>query len=285
MERTSIKRKSRAALKYAEKGWPVFPLHTAIDGKCSCGNPKCNESNNVGKHPRWDQETLPNGFKNATTNVEQVKAWWKRWPDANIGVATGVKSFVVLDVDGPKGKKSLKALEKKYGKLPKTVTSRTGGGGKHFYFITDQEVECSASKIGDKLDIKGGGGYIIMPPSDHKSGRKYKWVKGLDPASVAIADMPDWLLDLANKRENKSSNVKCSAPVPYNQNPNIPEGRRNDTLFRLGCSLWAKGFGYDNLTSKLNEINTAKCRPPLDSKEVDSILKSITKLPSRVQLE
>ena len=285
MERKNVKRKSKAAVKYARKGWPVFPLHTAIDGKCSCGNSKCNESNSVGKHPRFDKKTLDHGFKNATTNVEQVKAWWERWPDANIGVATGVKSFVVLDVDGSKGKKSLKALEKKYGKLSKTVTSRTGGGGKHYFFRTDQGVECSASKIGDKLDIKGEGGYIIMPPSDHKSGKKYKWVKGLDPASVAIADMPDWLFDLANKPKNKTSNVTCPAPVPYNQSQDIPEGRRNDTLFRLGCSLWAKGFGYDNLTSKLNEINATKCRPPLDSKEVDNIVNSVIKYPPRVQLE
>ncbi len=80
-----------AALAYALRGWAVFPLHSIIDGKCSCGK-ACGSH---GKHPR-----TPNGLKDATVIEETISRWWQRWPGANIGLLTGARSgFWVLDVD------------------------------------------------------------------------------------------------------------------------------------------------------------------------------------------
>lgn len=83
----------RAALAYVEKlNWAVFPVHSIVNGVCDCGNVHCSSA---GKHPK-----TYNGVKSATTNLQIVKEWWGKWPNANIGVATGKKSgFFVLDID------------------------------------------------------------------------------------------------------------------------------------------------------------------------------------------
>ena len=78
----------------------------------------------------------PHGFKDATVELNLIEKWWSKWPDANIGVATGSESFIVLDLDLPDGPNNLEALKKKHGKLPKTLTSITGSGGRHLFFKT-----------------------------------------------------------------------------------------------------------------------------------------------------
>jgi hypothetical protein len=69
------------ALLYASLGWRVFPTHSLRDGDCSCGDPGCTSP---GKHPR-----TPRGCKDASADERRIRAWWKRWPDANVAVATG----------------------------------------------------------------------------------------------------------------------------------------------------------------------------------------------------
>ena len=274
---SDIDHKLEAALKYAQKGWTVVPTHSVVDGKCTCGNPDCG---NPGKHPLYDKETLPHGLKNATTDPKQVSSWWEKWPGANIGAATGKKTFIVLDVDGPEGTASLKALEEQYGKLPETVTSITGGNGKHVFFKAPEKeiIRNSASKVGKHIDIRGDGGYIVMPPSDHKSGNKYQWEKGRDPDSVEMALMPPWLVDLANGKPKKNEIVPCKqllSAVTVDVTKEIPSGRRNDVLFRHGCSLRRKGGEYDEIHSELLKLNSSKCQPPLDTGEIDTIANSI----------
>jgi len=91
-----------AALAYAVAGWPVVPLHTPTStGGCSCGRAACASA---GKHPR-----TRHGFRDASTDPARITAWWRRWPDANVGVRTG--ELVVLDVDGPAGARALAELE------------------------------------------------------------------------------------------------------------------------------------------------------------------------------
>src|SRR5262249_25320402 len=118
-----------AALRYAGRGWPVFPVHIAVKGGCSCHNSACPHP---GKHPR-----TAHGFHDATMNVDTVRAWWEfDFPRSNVGIRTGQESrLVVLDVD-PRhgGDESLRQLEEQYGPLPETPTVLSGGGGRHLYF-------------------------------------------------------------------------------------------------------------------------------------------------------
>ena len=122
------------ALQYAAGGWPVFPCHyPTIDDTCSCGNeiqPERKEDRiegvkyctSPGKHP-----LTAHGFADATRDEKQIRAWWKRWPDANIGIPTGAISFIVLDVD-PRhgGDESLRKLLVEHGGFEDVVSARTG---------------------------------------------------------------------------------------------------------------------------------------------------------------
>ena len=169
-----------SALVYAESGWRVFPLHSPDqDGQCSC---RKTDRHNVGKHPR-----TRHGFKDATTDETKVRRWWGKWPDANVGIATG-NGLVVLDVD-PRhgGLDNLADLEDQYGPLPPTLTATTGGGGRHFHFTTPAPVRSKVA-LRPGVDIRGDGGYVVAPPSLHESGARYQWEN-----SEPLAPLPDWL--------------------------------------------------------------------------------------------
>ena len=119
-----------AALAYAQRGWRVLPVYSAEDGgRCTCE--KGRECDSPGKHPRTRR-----GGKDATTDEGQIKEWWTEWPEANVGIATGEQSgLLVFDVD-PRhgGDKSLAGFEAEHGHLPLTPKVSTGGGGCHLYF-------------------------------------------------------------------------------------------------------------------------------------------------------
>ena len=159
-----------SSLGYAARGWPILPLHAIVEGHCTC-NSSCRSP---GKHPR-----TRNGLKDATTDPAKINRWWTKWPDANIGIATGKQSnLVVLDVDPDHGgKSSLDDLTASYSEF-ETLSQVTGGKGRHYFFEYPESLEAvksSAGKIGKGLDIRADGGYIVAPPSTHLSGDKYQW--------------------------------------------------------------------------------------------------------------
>ena len=129
---------------YAGRGWCVFP--------CVAG----------AKVP-----ATTHGLHDATTDRDVIRQWWERWPRANVAIRTGaVSGLVVLDVDGPEGFASLKALEARHGALPRTYTVSTPRGGLHFYFAhPGGTIPNSAGKIAPGIDLRGDGGYVVAPPS------------------------------------------------------------------------------------------------------------------------
>jgi putative DNA primase/helicase len=180
--------KFQAALASAAGGWRTLPLHEpdpSAPGRCSCANPKCQSP---GKHPR-----TRNGIHDATVDLGQIRSWFSRWPCANYGIATGKTAngryLVVVDVD-PRhgGAESLGQLEHEHGPL-RTMHVRTGSGGDHFYFETDEPVRGSTPLQG--IDIKAVGGYVVGPGSVHASGYRYEVVDYQEPAPA-----PEWLLSL-----------------------------------------------------------------------------------------
>lgn len=167
------------ALQYAGRGWRVFPVHVSVGGACSCGR----NCGTPGKHPRikaWQ--------KHATADPNQVAAWWTRWPDANIGLATG-GGLVVIDVDGEAEAAGLKAIAAQRGKLAATAVVRTGRGF-HLYF----KGEYNTTKKVQGLLVRGSGGYVILPPSLHPSGVRYQWLNG-NP----LSNLPAWFEDWCNE--------------------------------------------------------------------------------------
>lgn len=144
------------ALEYAGYGWHVFPLIT--------------------KEP--DGRLAPHGFKDATTDEATIRKWWSKQQRANIGVATGhVSGILVVDVD-PRhgGDEGLAQIEKEFGSFDDVPCVLTGGGGKHFYFrMPDKKIRCSAGMVAPGVDIKGDGGYVVAAGSLHESGTRYHW--------------------------------------------------------------------------------------------------------------
>lgn len=148
------------ALAYAARGWAVFPLHDLSSGSCSCGAAQCA----AGKHPR----TL-RGVLDATTDTAQITQWWRAWPTAGIGVATGAASgIIVVDVDPRNGGEAPSWLTP-------TLTALTGGGGQHYIYAGSGKYQ---SRICDGVDLKSDGGYIVVAPTLHASGRHYDWDAG-----------------------------------------------------------------------------------------------------------
>jgi len=140
-----------------------------------------------------------NGFWDATTDSGRIGIWWGRWPGANVGVPTGERSgMLVLDVD-PRdgGPESLAELERTVGPLPETAKARTGGGGMHIFFRypAGEEVRNSTGRLGPGLDVRGEGGYVVVPPS--RTRGVYEW---LDRAALAG---PAWLLGCLRELQSR----------------------------------------------------------------------------------
>src|ERR1700732_2187459 len=238
----------RAALRYARRGWPVLPLQTASLGRCSCGDSKCNS---VGKHPR-----TAHGLTEATTDQARIRAWWKKWPKANIGIATGSQSgVVVLDID-PRhdGEASLKLLQKRHDDLPKCPTVMTGGGGRHLYFDYPGVPVKSKSGMALGIDMRGDGGYIVAPPSRHASGKRYRWLEGAHPKDIQPPPLPKWLQRLVTSEASKATPPIGTA---------IPEGQRNTVLTRFAGAMRRQGASESTILVALREENKDRCNPPL----------------------
>jgi len=258
-----------AALAYATRGRHVFPLYgVTTKGRCTCGVYPCGDENkSAGKHPREK-----GGFKNATREAATIRAWWTRWPDANIGIRTGRESgVIVLDVDPRNdGDESLEDLRATYGDLPETVACLTGGGGSHHYFAHpgDREVKGATNFGGFRgLDLKADGGYVVAPPSTHASGREYVWNVLLHPEETALAPCPSFILELAGQRTEGAA----TAATPGEP---VREGARNTTLTSFAGTMRRRGMSEGAILAALLEENNG-FQPPLSAHEVSTIAKNV----------
>src|SRR4051794_14276967 len=132
---------------------PVFPVYGMRNGRCLC--PKGPDCQHPGKHPM-----TPRGFKDATTDETQIRAWSRSFPRANIATPTGGR-YMVVDVDPRNGgDDALRELTLAYGELPETVLCLTGGGGAHYYFAASENA--FPKELVGGIDLKGPGGYVTI---------------------------------------------------------------------------------------------------------------------------
>jgi hypothetical protein len=186
-----------AALDYAARGWPVVVLHNTTRfgpkrgpdrARCSCSDGECESQ---GKHPR-----TRNGLKDSTTDPAVIEGWFDRWPDANIGLLTGV-AFDVLDLDGDEAFDELAAVSPAGDDGLHGPIALTGRGVHMFVEPTGLR-----SRIGllPGIDWKGTDGYVVAPPSVHYlHGDLYEWPEGFGP-DRSIPPCPQWLADLVARR-------------------------------------------------------------------------------------
>lgn len=239
-----------AALKYAGKGLSVFPVA-----------------------PRAKWPACAHGCLESTTDPEAINDWWGRNPNFNIGVACGSASNVfVVDVDEG-GEAALAKLEAEHSQLPQTVESITGGGGRHLWFkLPGIEIKNSVGKLGAKIDVRAGDGFVVAPPSVHSTGREYRW--SVD-SGTRFAEAPGWLIKLIAEPDNGSS-----AAVPPSEwislvEQGVAEGRRNDCIARLVGHLLRHFINPVVALELMRVWNCARCRPPLADEEITSIVNSI----------
>jgi hypothetical protein len=236
-----------AALRYAAKGKPVFP----------CRSNK--------------QPYTSTGFKAATTDPEQIQQWWSTNPDAWVGMPTGaVSGIVVADLDrknGVDGWDNFRDLQRNYHDDSDTQTAITPSGGYHFFYRhpgPEYRIKSTAGQIAPGVDIRGDGGYVIVPPSP---GYEFEASTVSEPVA-----MPDWLLEKTRDRPlSESLSNRRSGPV------SVGEGQRNTQLTSRGGLLRRQGFDEHAIVGALLAENDAQCRPPLPELEVRRIARSVAR--------
>lgn len=244
---------------YADHGWAVSPCHGIDDHRrCDCGDAGCSAP---GKHP-----CTKSGFKDATSDPEQIERWAAQYPTANWALATGAVSGVfVIDVDPRNGgDESLDAweTERPDGPLSKTMSAATGGGGRHLFFRYVEGVRSRADWL-PGVDVKSDDGYVVLPPSRHASGGAYEWLT----SGLPEAEPPnDVISDLASVGERRTAHSK--QPPPEQILAGVAEGERDDTLFRHACQLLSWGYRPEHVRALILQA-AAACSPPFPVSEAE----------------
>lgn len=238
---------------YVARGWYVFPCHSIILGKCSCG--KGDDCSSRGKHPRTAR-----GVKDATNDLERLVAWASAYPDANWALACGRQSGVfVVDVDPRHGGFESMDDWESVNPLPETLTALTGGGGRHHFFRYPE-----VGHIGNRtnwrpgVDVKSDGGYVILEGSTHHSGGVYQWRDDSIAPAIAPLELTQSISTQSNERERLDSNNVLRKGVSA--------GERDNTIFRA-CCRWLREFGHHEdrgiaATTAEAEQMAANCSPP-----------------------
>jgi len=246
-----------AAIDLAKRGWRVLPVK-----------------------PKQKTPQIDKWQKHASTDSNIIQDWWKKWPFANVGIATGKESnLLVLDVDvdsdkGLDGNDALAELERRHGALPHTVEVLTPRGGRHLYFQYPKgnDIPNNVGKLGRGLDIRGEGGYVVGPKSVLLKGRPYAWDVDHHPDETPLAALPDWLLALLMEQISKQQQTGGSA-----MNGKILDGQRNATLTSLAGTMRRAGMDAEEIDAGLQMINKRRCKPPLDAKEIRDIAASVSR--------
>jgi hypothetical protein len=217
----------RSALWYARHGWRVFPVV-----------------------PRKKLPLVKGWPQLSTTDLEQIARWWRQWPEANIGLATGPVYVIDVDQHGTDGEIALAKAERRLGKLPASVEQRTGSGGRQLFFSWDHPIielrnKAGAGGIGDGVDTRGTGGFVVLPPSVHPCGEQYRWTS--PPHATEIAPLPmAWARKLQANFLIQVPVTPLAVPLPESwtnvagivrtvetQRP----GNRNSALFWAACKI------------------------------------------------
>lgn len=233
-----------AALEYASWGWPVLPL---VPG---------------GKVP-----ATAHGVHDASTDPERIRAWWGANPQANIGIAAGVRSgLMVLDVDPRNGgDDSWARLTAACGEPPDTPQALTAGGGEHFVFRYDPAIR--SAKLAEGVDLLADGRYFVAYPSQ-VNGRHYVWEASSDPADgLAPAPLPEsWRQAILGRRK-----------APAAANDSIIVGNRNAGLTSLAGAMRRHGMSESEILAALTVANDSRCEIPLPSSELAQIARSVAR--------
>ena len=214
----------------------------------------------------------PRGCLDAKKDVGAINFWWNKWPNASIGIATGsISQLVVIDEDvdpdkGLDGVDSIRRWERDHSALPETARALTGRGGVHLYYRYEGNDIRNSAGLLEGVDVRGEGGFVVAPPSIHPNGRDYAWED--DPDDIGITPLNDVVRELLESKKMDTNHERFKLPE------RIPNGSRNDTLYRLACSLQAQGLSDDAILATVQKTNADLCVEPVDDEEITNIVNS-----------
>lgn len=234
------------ALRLARLGYTVFP--------CRAGE----------KIP-----ATPHGLHDASIDHDQIHGWWKRWPNANVAVAT--TGVVVIDIDTADhrypGRKMPPAG-------PKNLTPR---GGRHYWFRrpAGKAWRCSAGQLAEQVDVRTDGGYVVVPPSV-VGGKSYAWLRALTCPSDELPLPPEWLItELDGISRPRYASAREAANRESANGQMLTQGKRNSGLASIAGTMRSRGMDEGAIAAGLLEHNRSHCLPPLENDEVVAIAESI----------
>jgi hypothetical protein len=253
-----------AALRLAGKGFAIFPLRPRS------------------KEPFSDNRFFRTvgGYKAATRDPALIEFWWSRQPEANIGLATGSVSGVwVLDLDGADDEAWLHEQEVEHGEnVPRTVEVTTGKG-RHLYWRYPTGIDIrNAQDRDDMPDVRGIGGYVLLPPSVHPSGRAYAWSA---ESADAFAGAPGWLIGIVSERGagNRGEPIARSPEFWRSFIDEDRDGsRRGSAIATLYGHLVRHNVDAFMALSLARMVDETRHKPPLGRGEVDRICNDIANL-------
>jgi putative DNA primase/helicase len=244
---------SKWAATYARHRWRVHPL------KSGSKEPHIQD---------WPQK--------ASCDPAQITAWWTAYPSANIGLS--LDGLACIDVDSRNGGlESLAALEKEHGPLDSHARARTGGDGWHYLFQSVEGVS-TAGNFKPGLDfLTGSNHFIVVEPSLHPSGNRYKWSDNINPLTTHRNDIglvvpPAWILEAAKSKKLK---IAAKGKKTFALPDTIPEGQRQMILTSAAGKMRRASFSQGEILAALEKMNEERCTPKLLDRELRSIAQSI----------
>ena len=198
----------------------------------------------------------------------QINSWWEKTPRANVGIVTGgVSGIVVIDCDSTE---ACKRFIRDYPEAESTRQARTGKG-KHFYFEWARGIrnKAGSTALGQGIDVRSDGGYVVAAPSIHPNGRAYEWVN-----KKSIQPLPKRLKEALTISTKKPKSQKSGLST---QRDVIREGERNSGLTSIAGAMQRHGIAEATMLATLLSENAARCVPPLSDTEVEGIVKSMSR--------
>jgi hypothetical protein len=268
-----IKTKLHWALEAAEY-LPVHPLRWYVHPGKNATPEQFEAAAKAAKSP------LILNWQNLTTqDPEQIRKWWKQWPDANIGGATN--NLVVVDIDRRNGGDETFAQLEMVESFPDTATTRTWSGGRHLIYVAPNgPVKGGTHALGLGVDVKARGGYVLMPGSTIE-GRPYTR-EDSRPGYFA----PQWILDklkaakpktsAAGKRivEEDEQAVELATQWMLNKAPIAETGNIDNTTYKVLARLYDFGVTSETALDIAMEWNDLKCNPPQAMEDLERICES-----------
>ena len=177
-------------------------------------------------------------YQNEPPSEAVIRHWFTSWPDANVAIVTGaVSDAIVIDLDSAEAKEKIKSLVPNYD-LAAVPRVRTGRGGYHLFFKHPGCAVQTRAGVLPKTDVRADGGYVVTAPSVHENGKPYAWEVKI---SGDLPPLPPELHKLVTAHGSTSGNAYRERFDTAGALSGVPEGQRDETVFKLACKLRTAG--------------------------------------------